>query len=347
MNRVTRSARVGAAKVPVLMLHGLCENIPDYAQFEGGRTYLLPVEAFADLLRWCRLRFDIIRLSELADAVKSGARCRPLLLTFDDALASVIDHAIPILRAHGESALTFVTTDWTDGRSTPFVFQLERLVYERQPVRVGIDVPGHRADFAAGSRCRTGALLSELWTWLFANRVAPLSLRPDHVTLDGAPAAGMEVEVNRDFWFPATWDELRTAAAGGCLEIGSHMTTHTPLAWLDEEALTAELLGSRDRLAKEFRCPITSCAYPHGSNSPLARQVAADVFEWSFAGRGGVVTSRSEAASAPRMHVPSEGWQRVARDLTVGRWDPTGLGVTMLHGMDAAIRKARRLMRPH
>src|SRR5438128_5688533 len=106
---------MGPVTVPVLMLHGLCERMPPYALSAGGRTCLLPVEDFAEVVAWCCRNFDVVRLSELKECLaSSGRRARPLVLTFDDGLASVIDLALPILRQHRVSAAMFVTTGWTD-----------------------------------------------------------------------------------------------------------------------------------------------------------------------------------------------------------------------------------------
>lgn len=122
------------AGVPVLMFHGLCEQVPAYAQFPGGRTCLLQVEAFANLIAWCSQNFDILTLAELESYLAGKCRrLRPLILTFDDGLASVLDLALPILRSHRAPAVVFVTTAWTEAGSTPPIFALERFVWENLP----------------------------------------------------------------------------------------------------------------------------------------------------------------------------------------------------------------------
>lgn len=60
-----------------------------------------------------------------------------LALTFDDGVASVLTHALPVLRHHGIPATAFIVTGWADGR--------QRFGYEYV-----LDWPGVRALLGAG-----------------------------------------------------------------------------------------------------------------------------------------------------------------------------------------------------
>ena len=55
----------------------------------------------------------VIGLAELEAAVARGRGLpeRPLLITFDDGWADNVEHALPVLRAHGAPAVVFVATD--------------------------------------------------------------------------------------------------------------------------------------------------------------------------------------------------------------------------------------------
>ncbi len=81
------------------MFHGLCERTPEFARFTGGRTCLLEVRAFERIIDELSKTYRFLRLEELESAGRSNDRRPPLLLTFDDALASVIDLACPVLSA--------------------------------------------------------------------------------------------------------------------------------------------------------------------------------------------------------------------------------------------------------
>jgi peptidoglycan/xylan/chitin deacetylase (PgdA/CDA1 family) len=75
-----------------------------------------------------------------------------------------------------------------------------------------------------------------------------------------------------DSWFgteweneltPATWDELRQLRDAGW-EIASHTWSHARLPELSDEALSAELVRSRERCASEMGQPCETLAYPYG-----------------------------------------------------------------------------------
>jgi peptidoglycan/xylan/chitin deacetylase (PgdA/CDA1 family) len=326
--------------LPVLMLHGLYDRAPSYAQFSGGRTCLLPVEDFSSLIGWCCREFDVIRATDLDD-VLSGTRSvrRPLLLTFDDGLASVIDLAVPVLRDHHVSALAFVTAEWTDSGRAPFVFRLERLLYDEPPLVLEAEIGQGRFRAKVESREHVPAAIGALWTWLFERRQAPLRLRADQVSVDGRPVADHALPDDRQFWVPASWSELRSAVAEGVLEPGSHMLSHRPLGWLDRHDLDHELDGSRVRLEQEFGRPVTCCSYPHGISSVTSREAAARHFTWAFANNGGPMVPGGSRHAAPRLHVPGERWEAIKPEILLSRVTWLGLGARAYRGARAAKRR--------
>ena len=317
---------MGSVIVPILMFHGLCEQMPPYALSAGGRTCLLPVDDFAALVAWCCRNFDVVRLWELDDCLVGRAgSSRPLVLTFDDGLASVIDLALPILRRHRVSAAMFVTTSWTDAERTPAIFLLERILSEHLPATVDVEVAGGRFSARVKDLRQAGAALDALWEFLFERRVAPLSLRLTDVGIDGMPADSWAVTEDRYFWFPASWAELRAAVGDGLLEIGSHTRTHTPLTWLSSDAAREDLAGSQARLEAEFGQPVTACAYPHGITDARIAALAAESYAWVFSNAAGMVRRDTSRSGAPRLHVPSENWPSIKRDIAIARWDVYGL----------------------
>jgi peptidoglycan/xylan/chitin deacetylase (PgdA/CDA1 family) len=59
-----------------------------------------------------------------------------------------------------------------------------------------------------------------------------------------------------------SWDELRDLVGRGW-EIGSHTRTHPRLTTLEDEALEAELQGSREDCEQQLKRPCASLAYPY------------------------------------------------------------------------------------
>jgi peptidoglycan/xylan/chitin deacetylase (PgdA/CDA1 family) len=89
-----------------------------------------------------------------------------------------------------------------------------------------------------------------------------------------------------------SWAELAALDSAGW-EIGSHTRTHPRLTQLDDEALTEELVGSREACERALGRPCRSIAYPYGDVDE--RVIAA-------AGRAGYTAAGSlpsRLASAP------------------------------------------------
>jgi len=327
MGPLTSERQAGARPaVPVLMFHGLCERMPAHAVFAGGRTCLLPAEDFAAVVAWCCREYDVIRLSELNECLAGRLRAaRPLVVTFDDGLASVIDLAVPILRQYRAPATVFVATEWTNSARTPAIFEVERILSARMPSTLAVDKAGARFSAVVKDRQGAGIAVAGLWEFLFRLRVAPLSLGLADIAIDGRPASAIGLPEDRHFWFPASWSELRAAARDGVIEIGSHTRTHMPLTWLASDAAREELAGSQARLEAEFGQPVTACAYPHGITDARIAALAAESYAWVFSSAPGMVRRDTSRSGAPRLHVPSENWRSIKRGISIARWDIYGL----------------------
>jgi peptidoglycan/xylan/chitin deacetylase (PgdA/CDA1 family) len=85
-------------------------------------------EKFARQMReLARGGWQVVDIAAVVAALDRGADPRRLVgLSFDDGYQDVVDHALPVLRAHGFRATVFVATGVTDGRAA-FTW------YERQP----------------------------------------------------------------------------------------------------------------------------------------------------------------------------------------------------------------------
>jgi len=302
------------------MFHGLCRRVPDYALYMGGRTCLLSVADFENVVRWCAERYDFVRIADL-DQIASGEwqGRPPLLLTFDDALASVIDLAVPVLREHGASAAVFVTTEWTASNRTPHIFALERIAFERLPVQLSVRVGDRVIALPIRSLHEGQRSFAKLWKELFRLRVPPHALRREDIFFDGEEWDGSSGAPGREFWHPATWEELRKGALEGIIEIGSHMLSHRPLSWLSPEEQSRELRDSADLLERTLGTRIMACAYPHGAFDDHVEAVARDTYRWAFTTRRGRLDHRTQNTAVPRYHVPGEAPELVLRELEYGR----------------------------
>ncbi|MDA0328577.1 MAG: polysaccharide deacetylase family protein [Gemmatimonadetes bacterium] len=246
-----------------------------------------------------------MKLSELDDFIETGSSERAVILTFDDALASVVAHAAPILAKYNASATVFVTTDWTERQQVPAIFLLERDLWGRTPCRLRIDAGAEVFERTVRSRRELPRVLEGLWAFLFSSETPPLSLNPAQVALDGQGWTPQGVREPREFWLPASWTELQQLVRSGLVDIGSHGVTHTAWPALTSAELDAELRQSKQILEDVFQQPVISCAYPHGRlTSDVARQTA-EVYAWAFANARAPFSDATPRSAAPRIHVPS------------------------------------------
>jgi peptidoglycan/xylan/chitin deacetylase (PgdA/CDA1 family) len=88
-----------------------------------------------------------------------------------------------------------------------------------------------------------------------------------------------------DELIPAGWQELRGLIREGW-EVGSHTMSHPRLSDLDEDALAAELAGSREKCTSELGVDCISIAYPYGDSDRRVEAATAKAGYLAAAGLG-------------------------------------------------------------
>jgi hypothetical protein len=99
------------------------------------------------------------------------------------------------------------------------------------------------------------------------------------------------------------WEEIRSLRdCGFCF--GSHTMHHEILTTLIESRMDAELVGSRQQVAKETGKDLPLFSYPNGDWSPVARdRVAAAGYELAFASDPGVWSEETDPLTIPRINL--------------------------------------------
>ena len=99
---------VTASAVPVLMYHEVSPT--PHPSF---RRYTVTVRAFTWQMRWlAACGYQAIDMNDLLRARLGQGSLpeRPVLITFDDGFQGVVDHAVPVLRAHKFTAVFYLVT---------------------------------------------------------------------------------------------------------------------------------------------------------------------------------------------------------------------------------------------
>lgn len=115
-----------------------------------------------------------------------------------------------------------------------------------------------------------------------------------------------------------TWDELQGYArlplmtatqirewAMQDIEFGAHSRTHAHLPELDDDALSDEIVGSRDELASLLGTSVTAFAYPFGEYSDAARRIVAANYCLGFSCLGGFNHAATDPFLLHRIYLKS------------------------------------------
>ncbi len=108
-----------ASTIPALTWHDIVEK-------RGADPFAVTRAEFEAQMAWLReAGYTPIRLSDLEAFRSGGFRLppKPVLLTFDDGLASYRDIALPVLRRHGFPSVLAIVTGWHDGEKLPAAYQ--------------------------------------------------------------------------------------------------------------------------------------------------------------------------------------------------------------------------------
>lgn len=226
------SLRIARRRLVVLAYH----QVPDRARFASHLDHLAANASPVDL-----------------DAVVAAARhgaelpSRPVLVTFDDGDVSVLEHALPELRARKIPAVVFVVADAVDSDLPHWWDEAAHLVEAGGSTRA---LP-HSPTPTAAVRYLKRVPDSE-------RRAALEELRAT------APVQAPRVRhlCARD---------LRTLEEAG-VTVGSHTMSHPCLHRCTLEVIRAEVEGSRRRLHELVGRSPTAFAYPNGDHDPRVRR---------------------------------------------------------------------------
>jgi peptidoglycan/xylan/chitin deacetylase (PgdA/CDA1 family) len=95
-------------RVPILSYHDVSPN-----PHPAFRRYSLTVREFSRQVRWLAARgYTALDMDALVAARSGGGAlpAKPVVITFDDGFQNCVDHAVPILQAHGFTAVFYLVT---------------------------------------------------------------------------------------------------------------------------------------------------------------------------------------------------------------------------------------------
>lgn len=228
-------------------------------------------ENFAGHMRALSETVDVVPLKELPANLRKGRRSRPVAaVTFDDGYLDSLLFAKPVLDEFDIPATIFVPTGWIGDPRPMWWDRLAHALLGPEVLPESLMLSSHGHDFswrepevnrknAAGHRTRA-RLHREVWSKMRAlsdddARHAVVDELVAILGTDEGPVADAR---------PLNQGELRTLAANGRFEVGSHSVTHPTLPGLPSDAKAWEIEDSARQFENIFdRRPMTF-AYPYG-----------------------------------------------------------------------------------
>jgi peptidoglycan/xylan/chitin deacetylase (PgdA/CDA1 family) len=216
-------------------------------------------------------------------SLSTALRERPanaVVVTIDDGYRDFLTNAWPIFKAHSIPALVYVATDLPDHNSWLWTDQLTQFLREQ-------------GDLGAAETIKT-----RLKKIPDDKRRAYLNTLPN-LRVSPPPA-----------FAPMSWEEIRMLAKEG-VEFGAHTRSHPILSRLpDQDAMRAEIGGSKERLEQELGMRIAHFCYPNGMPADYNDDVLAVVrecgFETAVTGVKGINSADSNPYLLRRLHQEPE-----------------------------------------
>lgn len=317
---------------------------------------------FAAHLAWLKRHCQVLSAEAFLAQRRQPPRfdwdARPrVLLTFDDAYADNVTHALPLLVQYNVPAVVFVCSALV-GTAEPFWWDaLEQIVYDRHSLpptslTSGDDRSCHPGPLPSAERLGEGRLPSPRSTLPQPLPVRERSCEPAictppaagvasadavYATLHAelkplshavraarlaalAKLAGVTPHADADAR-PAAYSELVCWIAAG-MTVGAHTRTHAQLSTLDDAALEDEIEGCRADLAASLNAPIDLFSYPFGTGEDVdarcQRHAAQAGFRAAFINAPGHAHAKRDPYGLPRYLVRD--WPVATLAAHVARW---------------------------
>ncbi len=227
--------------------------------------------------------YRVLPLNDLAAAALNGTVPRnAVAITFDDGYANNYDYAWPLLKKYSIPATIFVTTGYVSSHREFFCDELERVMLRtgRLPKILKLNIAEeHYVWQLYRSHNRQRDLRNDSWTVRDAGHPTPAhkAYRDLHCILRNRSYEIQEQVIHdlrtvvgdsgsaRRTHRALSWEQIRTLAVDGLVDIGAHTVNHVFLSSLDKEAQRKEIIGSIETIEANTHKKVTSFAYPYGT----------------------------------------------------------------------------------
>ena len=235
--------------------------------FTAGIRVSVTPEKFESALKFLAAHYVPVRLQDvITDCEGRGLPPRAILVTFDDAYASVADWAAPLCRRYGVPAVFFVNAAFLDNqRMAP-----DNLVCYAANA-LGMKTINAAVRAVPGKQTLELQCLSEV----FDDFLPAISLAEREVFLDALRQfSGIdESRMANDAKLYLTSKQIRELTSSD-FEIGNHTYTHTHCRTLSQRDFASEVDRNKAELEFLSGTKVRSFSVPYGSSRDLTRELA-------------------------------------------------------------------------
>lgn len=262
----------GADRLTVLGYHSIRDvHAPDFDAYEPNVS--ASPAMFKRQMDFVQEHFNVIDLSALHAFVTQNAPLppRPLLITFDDGYLDNYEHAYPILREYGLSAVIFIVSDWGGSTRRAWWDQTAYFFHHTTTTNAEIPLVGPCDLSTPDTR------LEARETFIQRIKLMPEIEKNDTITslaqtLDVAPP-------ENDTPLFVSWNQMRELVANG-IACQPHTISHPILTRISPERAQHEIQESAARIAGETGQVAQAFAYPNGTiadYTPAIMQTLQDI----------------------------------------------------------------------
>lgn len=263
--------RFGLAKVigpsyslRCVVFHHVCDQD---SPFTNGMDIRATTQEFESALKFLTAHYSPVRLEDvLAAAEGHGLPPRAVLVTFDDAYASVVEVAAPLCQKYRVPAVFFVNAAFLDN---------QRLAPDNLICYVANMHGMEKVNVAAQTLNRKGDSELHSLSEVFGSFLPSLTLDERKKFLEAlARSAGVsEHQVVEAAALYLTTEQLR-ALTSFDFEIGNHTYTHVHCRGLEQSEFAEEIDRNKSELETASGTKVRSFSQPYGSSKDLTPELA-------------------------------------------------------------------------
>lgn len=242
--------------ITIVMYHGVIKTplaFYDWSFIDEG--------SFRHQINYLKKHFEVIRLSEIYERMRSGRKDRPAaVITFDDGYQNNYDVAFPILQAENVPASIFLTTGFIDTDHTLWSFRLHHAFSKTSRTRLEFDDtvfditgPENKVTVLRTIKDKLKELPHPKVVSLVREIVSNLRMDPEEDLDEDSPYRILSRKA------------IKAMANSGLVEFGAHTNSHAILSRLSAPEQYEEISRSIDAVRSITGVPCTMFAYPNGS----------------------------------------------------------------------------------